>query len=60
MVGEARNLPDGRVAMVAEGDRAGCEALLAALRTGHTPGRVDQVVIRWGPATGALHGFVEA
>ena len=31
LVGSARNLDDGRVAVVAEGDRAACQALLDAL-----------------------------
>ncbi|NMH98869.1 acylphosphatase [Pseudonocardia acidicola] len=60
LVGQARNLPDGRVAVVAEGDRAACERLLEALRSGHTPGRVDQVVEQWTRARGGFSGFVEA
>ena len=60
LVGEARNLPDRRVAVVAEGDRSACEQLLAALRGGATPGRVDEVVAQWGDATGRWTGFAEA
>jgi acylphosphatase len=60
LVGEARNLPDRRVAVTAEGERAAAEALLAALRGGATPGRVDGVTEQWSPATGAFTGFVEA
>jgi acylphosphatase len=60
LVGSARNLPDRRVAVVAEGDREACEALLDALRGGGTPGRVDEVVAQWGEAQGTLRGFVEA
>jgi len=60
LVGVARNLPDGRVAVVAEGDRLACERLLDALRGDGTPGRVDQVVEQWGAARGGLEGFVEA
>ena len=58
LVGSARNLTDGRVAVVAEGDRASCEALLAALRGGHAPGAVRQVVEQWTDAKGDLRGFV--
>ena len=58
--GEARNLPDGRVAVVAEGDRAAGEALLDLLRGGTTPGRVDEVVAQWGAPTRAFTGFTEA
>lgn len=60
LVGEARNLSDGRVAVVAEGDRQACQRLLDALHGGGTPGRVDQVVAQWGEARGGLQGFVEA
>lgn len=60
LVGQARNLPDGRVAVTAEGGRADCERLLALLRGGRTPGRVDEVVVRWGEPKGGLRGFWEA
>jgi len=59
LVGSARNLPDGRVAVVAEGDRAACEALLDAIGGPGAPGRVDQVVVRWDDARGDLRGFRE-
>lgn len=59
LVGSARNLPDGRVEVVAEGPRDACERLLAALRGGGTPGRVDNVVERWSEARGGLRGFLE-
>jgi acylphosphatase len=59
LVGTARNLPDGRVAVVAEGEHHSCELLLAALRGDSTPGRVDEVVEQWGPARGGLQGFAE-
>jgi acylphosphatase len=60
LVGMARNLPDGRVAVVAEGERGACEQLLDTLRGGSTPGQVDEVVEQWGDARGGLEGFVEA
>jgi acylphosphatase len=59
LVGRAENLPDGRVAVVAEGDRERCEQLLDLLRGGTAPGRVDRVVEQWGDARGGLVGFVE-
>jgi acylphosphatase len=59
LVGEARNLPDRRVAVVAEGGRPACEALLALLRDGAAPGRVDDVVVRWSAASGGFGGFTE-
>jgi acylphosphatase len=58
LAGSASNLEDGRVEVVAEGRRADCEALLAALRVPGTPGTVRGVVERWGPARGVT-GFVE-
>ncbi len=60
LVGSARNLPDGRVAVVAEGPRAACAALLEALRGGAAPGRVDEVAAQWTGARGGLSGFAEA
>ena len=58
LVGSARNLHDGRVAVIAEGDRAACQALLDALGSA-APGRVDQVVSRWDDARGDLRDFRE-
>lgn len=59
LVGYAANQADGRVLVVAEGPRASTEALLAALRSGTTPGRVDTVVENFSAARGDLHGFAE-
>ena len=59
LVGTAANLDDGRVEVVAEGDREGCDRLLAALRGSRTPGRVSRVVERWGAARGGFDGFAE-
>lgn len=57
--GHARNLPDGRVEVIAEGLRPACERLLQLLRSGATPGRVARVAERWDTATGEPDGFVE-
>lgn len=59
LVGSARNLPDGRVAVVAEGPAPACSDLLGLLRGSATPGRVDEVVEQWGAARGGLEGFAE-
>lgn len=59
LVGTATNLPDGRVEVVAEGSRSGCERLLEALRGGSTPGWVDAVVERWSEPRGGMRGFTE-
>ena len=71
LVGVAENLPDGRVRIVAEGNRSGCAELLERLEAGarpgagaqfglrRAPGRVAQVTHRWDVAQGGLAGFVE-
>jgi acylphosphatase len=59
LVGSAANLDDGRVEVIAEGPRESCEALLAALRSSGTPGRVRTVVERWSSGRGDLSGFHE-
>ncbi|MFD6241757.1 MULTISPECIES: acylphosphatase [Streptomyces] len=45
--GFALNLDDGRVQVVAEGQRADCQKLLDWLGEGDTPGRVDGVTEIW-------------
>ena len=59
LVGSASNLRDGRVEVIAEGDRAACERLLVLLRSGYAPGQVSGVVERWDTARGGVVGFVE-
>ncbi len=59
LAGSAANLGDGRVEVVAEGDRSACEELLTRLRGPGTPGRVRTVVERWGSPRGDITGFVQ-
>lgn len=68
LAGWARNTEDGRVEVVAEGERGAAEALLELLRAPAgdlskrlaRPGRIDAVVERWSAAgAGELSGFVE-
>jgi len=59
LVGEAANLPDGRVRVRAEGTRAGCEQLLELLRGGGTPGIVEGVRASVEAPEGGFTGFVE-
>lgn len=56
--GFALNLGDGRVQVVAEGPRDGCERLLAWLRSDDTPGRVEGVTEIWDTPRGGYDGFV--
>ena len=75
LVGYAKNLPDGRVEVSAQGRRAPCERLLTLLSEPPTPsvreasgrrppmpvrpGRVDSVTHAWLPPAGRPGGFVE-
>jgi acylphosphatase len=59
LFGSATNLIDGRVEVVAEGPRPGCERLLELLRGPATPGRVIGVTERWSAPHGGLTGFIE-
>lgn len=61
LAGSATNLDDGRVLVVAEGERAACEALLDQLGEHPVPGRpgrVSGVVERWDVGRG-VEGFRE-
>ncbi|WP_392962398.1 acylphosphatase [Streptomyces sp. LN245] len=55
--GFALNLDDGRVQVVAEGPRAGCQNLLDWLQGDDTPGRVDGVTEIWDTPRGIYDGF---
>jgi len=59
LTGHARNLPDGRVEVLADGPRQACQRLLDLLRAGATPGRVERVAERWAEPVGDTAGFVE-
>ena len=59
LIGTATNLPNGRVEVVAEGPRAACEQLVAALRGGDAPGFVGSVDVTWSAAEGGFRGFRE-
>jgi acylphosphatase len=59
LLGVAENLVDGRVKIVAEGNRECCAVLLERLESPGTPGNVVQVTHRWDQARGGLTGFVE-
>jgi acylphosphatase len=58
LAGWARNMDDGRVEVVAEGQRPALDQLLALLGAGDSPGRVIGVSERWSEA-GGISGFVE-
>lgn len=54
LAGFVRNLPDGRVEVVAHGDRAALERLVALLRVGPPSAEVREVQVEWqeAPAQG--------
>ena len=56
LAGSARNLHDGRVEIIVEGDRTDCESLLAAIRDGAAPGSVRGVDVTWAAPQGVA-GF---
>jgi acylphosphatase len=57
LLGWVRNLPDGRVEVVAEGAPDALEALLAACRRGPPAARVAGVEVAWGEPRGDLGPF---
>lgn len=63
LVGHAKNLPDGRVEVNAQGDPAAVAGLIALLReqpsTRSRPGHVEVVVEQQHPVTDGLTGFRE-
>ena len=59
LTGYAANQNDGRVLVVAQGPRQGCEQLLGLLRGGETPGSVDTVVADLTDPGEPMSGFRE-
>lgn len=59
LVGMATNLPDGRVEVVAEGQRIEAEGLLAVLSGPDAPGEVTHIGHWWSAPRGGLVDFVE-
>ena len=57
LLGWVRNLFDGRVEVVAEGERAVLESFLAELRKGPRLALVESAEVRWDGATGEFVGF---
>ncbi len=61
--GYAKNLPDGRVEVLAQGPRQACEALLRMLAeqpsSRRRPGWVDAVTRDWLPPAALPSGFTE-
>ncbi len=57
LTGWVRNLPDGRVEAVFQGERESAEAMLAWCRTGTPPARVDHLDVAEESAADGFTGF---
>ena len=55
--GMVRNLPDGRVEVVAEGTRENLEVLVSRLKQGPPGASVSGLELDWGEETQGLAGF---
>ncbi len=58
VAGWVRNLPDGRVEVEAEGERAAVEALVGFCRRGPPAAEVERVEETWSAPRGDLFSFV--
>jgi acylphosphatase len=57
LVGTCRNLTNGDVEVIAEGEQGALEALLVSLQNGPRMAHVEQVHAVWLPPTGEFTGF---
>jgi len=57
VTGSVRNLPDGRVELIAEGTRKELEAFLKGVAESELSGFIAKQHDSWGPALGNLRGF---
>ena len=58
VTGWAKNLPDGRVEVVAEGEKTELAAFLEDIATSDLSGYIATRPETWGTAQGGLRGFV--
>ena len=57
VTGIVRNLPDGRVELIAEGDRGELEAFRDAIRGAGLAGFIRDESVNWSDAQNEFHGF---
>ena len=57
VTGVVRNLPDGRVELIAEGAHEELEAFRSAIRGAGLAGLIRDERINWGDAQNEYHGF---
>lgn len=55
--GTVRNMPDGSVSIVCEGEEEAVLRLVEWCKQGPRGARVDKVDVRWEEATGSFSGF---
>lgn len=60
VTGSVRNLPDGRVELIAEGEKAELAAFLEGVATSDLSSYISNRPENWGAAQGGLRGFVIA
>ena len=57
LTGVCRNLRNGDVEVIAEGEQGALEALLVGLKQGPGSSRVDRIGVAWLPPTGEFRTF---
>ena len=57
ITGWVRNLPDGRVEAMAEGEKGDLEHFIEHLWTGPPSSRVDDTAVEWDEYTGSFTNF---
>jgi acylphosphatase len=57
VTGTVRNLPDGRVELIAEGTRSELKAFLEGIAQSELSGFIAKQAESWQPAPGNLRGF---
>jgi acylphosphatase len=57
VTGVVRNLPDGRVELIAEGEKPELEAFLAAIRESEVAAFIRQETAEWSDAKNEFRGF---
>ncbi len=60
VTGTVRNLPDGRVELIAEGAKAELKAFLQGIAESELSGFITKADVRWSKGQGVLLGFVIA
>ena len=57
LTGYVRNLPDGSLEVLTEGERKQLEKLVSYLKVGPSAARVEKVAISWSEYSGSYSGF---